>query len=486
MFAEAVRENAAYKGWVRIDVSNDPFDGEITKYSNKNDGTRIEITCTDKGNKEVRLTRPSSREEWLYDGDTNLILAGTVNPTYLLRPTGSSIDLESMLKDFGITEGEENTVFQRSSEGSLSRIDVETTISHSDFHSPDQPRETKMKLHLTVWIDPVSKLVQRVSLKDGGPKLREFRFTYGGDFRGDLYEFGVPKDAQVVDRRMTLQAREILERLIRRHDRISGEYIAILSTKQEWKSDPDDIGDVTIYSRSDRRQVSHSYQVLSHENPSEGIAVNELKDWPTPELQSTLDSLRSIQPWISRIRNENEASWLLVRNGDKLVKIFPDGGDIDPVFPHIGLDSIDRLCGLYGRATIEPVSGHEDWIAVRGEETQQFEATIKKDWSRRTSLRVIDPNRSDLTISYSEQRFYSDSPNPVYEKRITFDSFVKDSNGSWYPTQWKEVATRHKDNGEVSSVTFESHLQVFPNQTLDDSWFRNHADYSAPTTAPSN
>ena len=145
---------------------------------------------------------------------------------------------------------------------------------------------------LTLYIDPHSKLLYAAEVSGPDPNGNAviaggITFDYPQTGPRDIYDLGVPRDAQVVDSAPANESRAVRARYEATRAEATGEYIAIITITQ---ADPDDVvRRIDVDCRSQRKHRLERHSVFHN-----GESLDEL--WPQYKEQLG-DSFQSLLSW---------------------------------------------------------------------------------------------------------------------------------------------------------------------------------------------
>jgi hypothetical protein len=491
---EAAEAGDAYRGWVHMkasmpDIPDAPKESVV--HSNTEDGTYITDQTFPNGRRQVSLLRPSTREEITYDSEKKEIRIGTLYEEFAknwqTQIRNSPYTLRGMLESIKRSGDGEATVTVAKPEGGLDRFDVKLPKQKP---SPDRVMGSE---DVSVWIDPKTKLVQKMSSKIQDKPV-EMNFTYGKPEIREIYDLGVPSDAKVVDNRTKQDVDAIFKRLEERVSKGFGTHVAVETQySPDEQGKPEKAGQLTLMAMSDDGDALGNQYLIGKGigNPNQPLRV-DVEGWPTPALPAVL-TLKDASPSTFMIVIDRKSGWqgFSTKPGEYHVNAltgkytqmipmlfaqFTAPGKIWPTRTGLG------LFGAGAKASIEPVKDHPEWVGLKIEQaTWTGKGPKDSPGSTQRSERhyVINPKRDDMTVSMTYTSYPPGGDKPESEFTTTYTEHAQLPGGAWYPKSWTTKSLVRQTDGKEVRYEQITTLQIFPGEKLDDTWFRNYAEKKA-------
>jgi hypothetical protein len=477
--ADAARSSKGYKGWVHATMGEGRPQWGVTHFNNDSgmwatevhDGDRVEIQMYDR----------AARTETKYFSSDGVIRIGTMHESFAER-------WKAMIQDSPLTLAENMpsvpaSKVKQSEDGGLMRYDIE--LPPEPASRPAKGSAGEKPTSMTMWVDPKTKLIQRSKSTEDGQEIT-CKYAYGPPAIRDVYDLGVPRDAQVVDARPPADVDALFKRLERRYDEAFGDYVAVVTQYQvefdgrKPAGNEDDGAAVELSARQGRACLAMRYLLRDPgaSNSTGSHTVPRPAGWPKPELKPLLDALKAGIPTNS-IVSDGKAAW----SG---LGVQPEQYRIIDVTSSMGQQTLARglsffslpakiwptraNLGLFGpdaKAQLLTDPAKPGLIGLRTDRVY-FGAGMKPMRSMATFW--FDPSRDDMPVESVSVTYKgtTDVEDTRFEHRFT--GYEKTSKGRWYPSEW--VITTKMAEPNRHAYTEKVHARVWSDEKLPDEWFR--------------
>lgn len=472
LFKEVVEATGAYRGWIHITGYHpNEFEGgperlrqSIGMHVNTADGTYVTVDAY-KNALWVKWHVPSREETRLYHSQRNVISVGRLSGSAAERMTNYSWPTSFVsLVDLLEREGPAAFEVRRTEAGQYDRFDISRTNvkagiwpgafrALTDYHIGDR---------FTLWTDRRTRRIERIEFKDKDGQAHTRVLSYGEPYLNDMYDLGVPRDALVVERRITPAAQDALDRIDRRIEQGLGDYVALLI-----ESHVNEDGTLSRKGGALRLYIQNGDACLVYKfvrgDPERVGRMRLPGDWPDADIDEVLALAREAYP-----------RWFFVDNGTRAWQGFVSGEAYD------GFGEI-RDAGLrFYFASFEGLPGNI-WFGSNSLETNRPGASVQLlvdenrpgliglendylyEGDRTYRIVWIDPARYDMPIERITRGYEADGETVRKVWHTRYIEHAQLPNGQWYPTRWRQ--------GDD-----ESRLRVYPDMQVDRDWFMNPAE----------
>ncbi len=477
---EVIKMNGAYLGWFRISLEDIPKTVQPTSSARViSSDTYInwaEDLCiqADKFEQSQLILWFSGKQciRYKYNNDINELYIDTapkVTDELLLEPAlPLRSDFDAILALLDQKVAKDTYQVTQTSQGDYDRFDLDLA---------QQPASSMRFEHLTVWVDPDSKLIHKWKGRHHTGVELAYTFTYNLPTIRTVYDLSVPTDAVVIDSRPTPQVTALLDRLDSRIgiEEDFGNYLAVMAysiVKEDGSLHKEMI---QIYARDTDKRLYADYF-------KEQIAA--LKGWPVPDVDDVLEFVRPLPPrtflvsdgvhtWRGRYHKPSESYNTVHKITDRqqyrhMVSLFSISGRI---WPGRFLTDDANLRRFSIRHKLLENDDRPDQIGLN---IQKIPLPPKKT-TRTEYIFWLDPSRDDMPVDRIK-RVYDLNGALLRETHRHYISYAQLPNDSWYPTHW-ELTVSQYTNGRIKDTRNEVyHLQIFPDVELDPLWFANPAD----------
>ena len=479
-FASVIEAQKTYNKWYRVDVEeyddlkalslHDPYD---TYYylANPNFENGVSVYKTDEGFWAYWLEKPQSTI-YFYNKKAKIL---TISSGIELN--GRVIDFQTLPLQSDLIsilgELEANSVLNASQwdsvpDGSYERFDIPETC-----FVDKKIRENIGSV--TLWVDPVTKLIQKWQSRCNTNKSYIFRFNYDILPIRSVYDLGVSTIAKVIDNRPTLEVQKLLVRL-ELHRGINeqfGEYVAVLTNSRVGEGTTLQKGDLLVYSHWNQGWVYAEYSANE---------ISGLTGWPSPEAGEVLKRTQAV-PSNHIYVDQNSVGWEGWYQADqksyRLSKVESDRRDLflagfslsGFLWPGPSTIYSDEFDFRVRNVKIITDDAHP---GLTGLVVDQWGFGPQKDQNRVVRTYWLDPERDDLPAE-REYRSYSPDGPMVLETKTKFLNYNQLSTGQWYPVSWRSVTSRYENGQIIENYENGSHLTITSNLELDENWYKELA-----------
>ena len=448
------------------------------------------------------MDMPPRGETAEYSSQTNEIRLGDMIPYNIgaiRRQTESiPIDIGSELANFRQATGREPLEMTRKREGDQERIQIRYFRSAGEAAATLKPIADYGSLPVvtTLWIDPRTRLIQRGATthvtrfaeNDIRPnhKPSQYHLFYGGPI-ADIYAAGAPRDAKVIDRRLAGDAKQMWDRLEKRHQQAYGDGISLVTSSDLLPDGrPDPTGDdVRVYMRQGAACFFGDYYI-GVKPDSMGIPrIPPFADWPTPDLQEVLRRSRLAEPGMIFV-TDGKRAWGGARTYARWMEPARLAWWTDEMRHSVSGQVWPTRWGmsLYGTGTAVETTrdpAHPERLTIHA---RQFSNTATAVLQKEV-IHSLDTSRDDVPIRKLIRDYAEDGRTIEREYEYTYLDWTQLPNGRWYPTRWRQVNRINQKGSLVIESSFETHLRIFPGATIDSWWFTMPPAFPSPTTTRS-
>jgi len=493
MFREVIETNGAYKGWIHMTLGDlqigDPsvLPKEIpplksgSQHVNTTDGTIVNVIKFE-DYFTVRFMSPPRGEYSEYDGKTNQLRIGTLADVTAksLRESASKspTTLEGLLAILKEQQLEKLEII-RTENGLYDRYEIRLTEPETKARNDNA---TLFK-EAAIWVNRTTKLIEKAKMQM--PKNVSFMvtFTYGEPVINDVYDVGVPRDAEVVNNRPKAAVQEVLDRLDKRYRQGFGDYVAIM-TETPLREDgtlETDMCALHLFAQEAEAWLSCGYLVgmRQYRNGKPRQAIDLLPGWPFPDKDTVLAAIRSAAP-SEFIVSDGERTWHDYHGEmkDKLKQMIPHERAQSSLPGKIWAGR-SRM-GLYGPDAKVELVADDQHPRLTGLRTETMIPVTPMTKQKEEDIRWIDSAHDDVIVEEIVKRYKLDGQTLEAEFCTQYLEQKQLLNGQWYPSHWKVTLTFWRDNRPKLSNIREYHLQIWPDIKLDRSWFTDRRKLDIP------
>ncbi len=483
----SVKSQVVYDGWVHVQArklepgksdgkedSDDSADKSPEVYINQ--AQSVLCTILDFGDRKlIRCQRLKSKDMIEYDSKYGSIAYGVMNPG-LIKKTQEEIAKYpltpeahmAILKDAGaifvrIDEKMDKT-FKRME---ISFIGGQTCSTCPEGGGLD-----------ILWVDPKTNLIRKMQTQIDHPQ--EITLSYDHKIRNDIYDFGAPRTAKVMDCRPTPEASEILDRFDRYNMDGFGDFVGVLTEtdhRKEWGTKKMFL---YLYAQEGQKLLYSIYGLNEADYPDS--PMREIANWPKVDVRDVLKLARKTIPlmyyatdgttaWSGRFDNGKDAKNRMVEQAYLLEK-HPPSHEYFLVHHFWRNRDAFFLYGYGPKADTITDKDHPGLIGLRLREGDY--STNPKDRNRQERICWVDPKRNDVPVQtiIRGERFNGEQTVSLTRFDTRYLEYARLPNGRWYPTYWKYDASREDLSAKTKGgFGREFHLQVVPNMKLDADWY---------------
>ncbi len=340
---------------------------------------------------------------------------------------------------------------------------------------------------MEVRVDSEAKRVVSLRMEgldgDDGERLVSItmRLDYPATGPVDIYAFGVPRDARIIDTRPKADAKTVLDRLDARYKKGFGNYVGMItSTALDQDGKPRmDRGNIQLYTQNGDAWFCLRYLVLSPE-----LAKTKHRDmpkmdvppgWPVPQIETVIQYAEDVLPW-GFIVSDGERTWAGTYFPNK--KSYVGAGEVKGPARQIlpmskARESLpgeiwpSRLkLGLFGPNSKVELLTDDDRPGQIGLWVETVSYPTQTSKRRNVKIYWIDPSRDHMPVETIFRTYAKDDRTIEHEIRTQYLDYAQLPNGQRYPARWQVIRSH--------SVT-EYHLQIIPDMELDEIWFTSPA-----------
>ncbi len=502
---EVVKVNTAYKGWIHV-VAKPQLSSTVPsalkirlpslahEHINTIDGTSVKV----KEFKDERLIdffSPPRKERITYSSKTGEIRIGSMSDEMckaMAKSASTSPSVSQYLAMLKKETGRDPYEVKRTRDGRTERYDIVPFKDAAEAKKCRAENSSFMSYsNLTVWVDPKSKLIQKLRIEQEGI-IVVASFTYGEPVIKDIYSLGVPRDAKVIDSRLAQQVKVILDRLDGRAVKGFGDCVGVITVTgvlPDGRLDAKErVGFLHVYATNGDKWLANNYRIGKPRSkrgwPASAFALAAPpKGWPRPDVKSLLRQIRHAattryviingsQGWMGWSNPRSPPFARLIHPKEKTVRIADEGlGGV--IWPNNYRNGWQNP-GVKVKAISDKTRGRR-LIGLHVERAEQ----IDQGMGRRETILWLDPTRDDMPVEKTRRIYDGKGKTVTTEVRTQYLEFARLPNGQWYPTRWREErsqAPRNKKDGKPRISVQEYNLQIVPGMKLDDEWFTNPAE----------
>ena len=337
---------------------------------------------------------------------------------------------------------------------------------------------------LTIWVSPETKLIEKCDLKiieKEGVKNYLFGFSYGGQDIGGIYDLGVPKDAIVIDNRLTVEEKAVCERLDRRIKEGFGDFAAVLTESIVGSNGTLKKNQITLFGQ---KSEALTYEIYPLNEMAITPTFVSMEGWPTPDICKVLERVKTELPYFFFI-TDGQKGWHGVY--DKGAKSYKGLGEIVNkrmiVFNESKYDLPGRIWPGFHDIAYDRKNTDASVNLVKSEKNPEESKlsfglvfsdadSARNDIGRYEWICRIDTGRDGMPIEQIKRDYGVDRETVKIERKTKYNSFEKLRGRQYYPTSWRTERTAFAEDGTGKSMTLEYHLTIYPDMRLDDWWFR--------------
>jgi hypothetical protein len=519
--AEALRATSQasrnYQGWVHVtmDISQDStgivrlIASDIHLHFNNSSGASV-IEFRVFGSECITMFSPETGKEMEYIGLSGELQVSSLNKKQeeesRKRMLRSPVNPEDVIAQAKADGGPDPTVTKSFDQG-MDRFDV---VFHANSTTqPTSDREPSAG-SMTVWSDPESNLIRKMTTIQDDGKPITMTFSYGDPQIRDIYDLGVPRSAKVVEINSPIEeAAPAVMRLpdttkLVKNPAVSGDE---LQTALRKYADPG-VGDfVSIDCQEecfpDGGRASHGMMTIIASQGDRGFndrfevgatwgffgGAIYPAGWPAPKLADALLAAKRAFHDSIVIYNGNNiwgdvTSYIPDKQGrthavpttqfsPKTVAALRTS-ELDlrrQIWPHIGQDiSFRGQPKPFVEILLDRTRPELVVLRVKGE-IPGFGASSTRPYYWWDDYYWLDPKRDYLpveSVEYSSDR--EDAPT-----HIVYLAFARLADGRWYPTH-SQARTFFPASTGVSDPGYgDEWRQVLQDQKLEDQWFTDPA-----------
>jgi hypothetical protein len=542
----AAKATQDFRGWVHIIPENPPSLLSMFKPSlsglhiNTANGT-MAIVANVYGALYVEFISPATHEKRTYSGFSHKLLIATLNDQTAQSAINRNAEFPLKLADFLAqikANGEVLSSVVESTDQKLERFDLMVTDEVKKQVSLEVPTGK-----LTIWADPQTKLIRKLSsMVDGQPMVEDY--SYGAPAIADIYDLGVPRTAQVVDDRRKVIANmprpavfdlppmaqlvkdpsidlESLEGRMEGHIlREWGDFVSIECQEIKYLNhDLHEQGKLMIQARQGEMAYYGIYMLAPELVLWGGQGFP--KGWPTPKLADVVAQLKSVRPiMVSADDGKNGWSSHEAVSGLGLIQITPTS--MPTAYTQTNLEQFWWPSGFGKSQPALPTSqpGHRWRVRIGFGGFGTTRAQVLRD-PNRPSLIVLhidtvmpfrmgynsnanyhtdawywlDPTHDDLPVETVTRTNGSATAGEKLDTTMHFvySDFARLADGHWYPSRWQYRGMSPPTTQPVIDDGYvEYSRQIVQSEKLPAEWFgdpnRRFTDSGIhwPTTAPAN
>jgi hypothetical protein len=414
-----------------------------------------------------------------YDSTTNEIVVGSmaaITSEFQKQMKDYPARLDSLLACMEKGLGVRSTIVTRSEEDRLERFDVTFTEMAKDYGAASiTPRR------LTVWIDPQTRLIQRLCTVRND-STEELSYQYGEPVIRDIYDLGVPRSAKIVDNRPSQTLQTLLDRFDSRYKKGFGDYAAVLVYVNQDSNGQYDrrAGNLTLFGQNGSAWFVMRYVFVTPDLEKKKFErlpkIIIPPEWESMKVEEWLKRAKEVGPWGFLI-HDGQRTWsgMFDRQTNRY---FFTAGEVKGISLQLlslskAKESLPGMLWLnksnldmYGptaKAELVSDASHPKKIGIRSSTTIQRAAISQRE----EKIYWIDPSRDDLPVETIVCDYQPDGKAVETEYRTCYRDYAKLPNGQWYPTRWESIA-RGKN-----ARTREYRLYLDTHFILNRSWFAN-------------
>jgi hypothetical protein len=495
--ATAAAATQAYKGWVHIRGrpeagTTQPVHADSSNmYLDRATGTTINDYTID-GRRQIEMWDVTNNQQLLYDSEKKQIEIGDTFPSSAKSWAAESMRYpitlaETVASYKRLGEPKAELKIEQSTESGLQRLEISFPKNTSATSTAPTTAEAGVvrASHVTMWIDPQSNLIQKVtSLIDG--EVDTVEYVYGEPIK-DLYDLGVPRDTKIVDNRVKGDVNALFERLQKRYEKGFGDFVALVHEMDPEHPDrPDREGAVQVYAASGQKWLNARYLVGRKQyapGQPRDVAIEPLDTWPPKDCKVVLDRVKDAVPsdclisdgkhvWqgYGASRKDYQTSELTGRMAQTI--------DVDrghrtlagftwPTRVRLGVFGADAKASIITDAKNHPgqLGLHVEQMLFVTDMTQK-QLDVDTYW--------LDPSRDDMPIEWKMTQYEKDGKTISTDSTVTFLEWKQLPNGQWYPTRWTSDFVSNEGGRSIGNKQA-FHLAMCPGEKLGDEWFTNPA-----------
>lgn len=441
------------------------------KHVNRTDGSSVQELDLQNDQRIVHMRIPSQKLWYIYDSRDKQLRISEVSGAVAYGWSDNVNELPLTPEKLLQLSKAKGTVVTKSNDGELTRFD----IANSDDAS----------IHTTVWSDPQTNHIRKVNAtRKGDASTAEY--TYGAPRIRDIYDVGVPRDAEIVDGRPAPDAARVVTRLSDRIAKGFGNGVAVLTESRGMVGrdgvERFDLGELTLYARHGDRNISMRYTVTDSQAARNGAHwLRPIPNgWPWPKLEQILAVLGPNNYPLGGHITIGDRTWdvdpsrvqeMAPGVASQSYYLYSIGSLIWPNRELLGLN----IPGTQVTLVTEPA--RPSMIALARGAQREIDPRLPTSDDRRTYW--MDPEHDDMPVETIDTIHVPSSRagEKKQRERITrYLEYAQLPNGQWYPTRW-EV-----ESSSLNLPPLTMCLQIFPGATLDEAWFTNPNERFKPSS----
>jgi len=450
--ATTLRASAGYRGWVHISLNGRPF-------ADWNTVSGTVITRVN-GAGAVRYADTARGEEYLYYPEPHTVYIGTIEPARSREMRNASenapLDFPGFLEAIRGALGSEGVKVAQVADRGMDRFDISAikppsiywrTASWLNFGMPT-----------AVWVDPKTKLLREMVVQAG-----TVAFTYGAPEFQSVYDAGAPRDAKVIDNRITKETAAAYDRVLAR---ASTEFPDGVVAFLHYCGTPEDSADssLRVFYRSGKRWAYRTYPVTVGSS-AEGrvrwpIAVQDAKElmrelertWPSDEYYGEGESgwRRQFEPTTGEVfhmeGNQISATNVVTERRPGPIALPPESVR--------GVLSISapRMRELYPTAAFEALAEPTKNLQLITADDRQGLAAFRVRSARTITEEWFDPAHQDRPVRFVNTLYRDRLMEAVrLQTTLEFSSFEALPDGRTYPRSIKRQTMARNAQGVLTA-----------------------------------
>ncbi|MEM9419432.1 MAG: hypothetical protein AAGA25_10340 [Planctomycetota bacterium] len=494
-YAQELRDIAAaqekFAGWIvqKMDIAAVELPEEmavftpeaVVLYQQSSTGRYLRDTTVN-GQRVVEFMDPVAGTVTRYNSESTQIITGPMD-TDLARTLQASSENQApttfpeLIAFYEKLFGIDAIPVERTEEDQRVRYDITLTEAQQQAM---QAKNSVPMTRATVWVDPQTQRVVRMSSDVKGQGSFAMDISYRpAEAIQSVYDIGVPRDAEVIDRTPKADVNDLLDELDRRFEAGLGDVAAVFTeTYGEERDSSRELGSLTLLVHRGEDWLALKYLVAVDPTDSLNHKIQAPEGWPRPSVAQAFTAMRDITPyryvvvvdghgWQGEIAVRRDNNPIDIRNvlEGKFTQIIPRFRQ-DESLAGLLWPSRKSLIGFNPDTKLESLedAANPGWIGLR------------RTWSDRSDPQFggnegvetywFDPKHDYLTVS-QESSWVSFDPDAEEgeemptTRRLTTD-LIPLADGQWAPVYW---------GTKVGDGARHFELVVDPEFEVDPSWF---------------